>query len=134
MAKVITNGSHCLIEEYEDVSEEESEDAEVELVVQGRTISVNESLLCQQSGYFRQILCDCDKDQETIVLQQLQDGRGRQEEPLSRITFITMTSIVEFIYSGRLTVHDQNVGPLLAAAELLLLPAVQAECFAYLKR
>ena len=48
-----SNGNHCLIEEYEDVFDDEDEDCEIELVVQGRTIAVSENLLCKHSLYFK---------------------------------------------------------------------------------
>ena len=48
-----SNGNHCLIEEYEDVFDDEDEDCEIELVVQGRTIVVSEQLLCKHSLYFK---------------------------------------------------------------------------------
>ena len=61
-------GSACFIEEYEEYSDEEEDDCEIELVVQGRTIPVSENLLCEHSVYFKKIFCDFDKNQETIIL------------------------------------------------------------------
>ena len=104
--------------------EEDDDDGMVELVVQGRTIEVSEHLLCQHSHYFRwsliylsndlqniirDVFNDCDEDQETVVLKHKQvAGQDlpdeRQQEPLSQISFITMTTIVDYLSEGILKV------------------------------
>lgn len=128
-----------MIEEYEEVFCDEDEDDEVELVVQGRTIVVSERKLCIHSHYFRQVFNDFDEDgQETIVLKHKQVGGEdlpdeRQQEPLSMISFITMTTIVEYVTTGVLKINDLNIRQLLYASELLSMPAVEAQCFAFLK-
>ena len=45
----------------------------------------------------------------------------RQQEPLGLISFITMTTIVEFLQSesGVLNINDQNIRQLLYASDLL---------------
>ena len=45
----------------------------------------------------------------------------RQQEPLALISFITMTTIVEFLHSGaiKLNINDQNIRQLLYASDLL---------------
>lgn len=43
----------------------------------------------------------------------------RQQEPLALISFITMTTIVEFLHSGVLRINDQNIRQLLYASDLL---------------
>ena len=67
---------------------------------------------------------DCDDGQETIILKHKQLGGEdlpdeRQQEPLSLISFITMTTIVDFLQSGGLQINDQNIRQLLYASDLL---------------
>jgi len=136
--KIQTCGTRCLIEEYEEVFVDEDDDCEIELVVQGRTISVSEKLLCQHSLYFKQVFQDFDSDQETIILKHKQVAGEdlpdeRQQEPLSLISFITMTTITEYLCTGILKINDQNIRQLLYASELLKMPAVESQCFTYLK-
>ena len=136
--KVISNsnGSHCFIEEYEECSEEENDDCEIELVVQGRTIPVSEKLLCDHSMYFKKIFNDFDANQDTIILKHSKGEsipEDKQQEPLALISFITMTTIVEFLYTGILRINDQNVRQLLYASDLLSMSSVESECFIYLK-
>ena len=72
----------------------------------------------------RQVFKDFDDGQETIVLKHKQLGGEdlpdeRQQEPLGLISFITMTTIVEFLQSGGLKINDQNIKQLLYASDLL---------------
>lgn len=139
-AKVTSNknGTHCFIEEYEECSDDEDEDCEIELVVQGRTIPVSEKLLCEHSMYFKKIFSDFDENQETIILKHSKLAgedipEDKQQEPLALISFITMTTIVEFLYTGILKINDQNVRQLLYASDLLSMSSVESSCFTYLK-
>ena len=57
----------------------------------------------------RQVFTDFDSGQETIILKHKEVGGEelpdeRQQEPLSMISFITMTTIVEYLDSGVLKV------------------------------
>ena len=119
--------------------EEDDEDVEIELVVQGRTINVSEKLLCEHSVYFRKIFLDFDENQETIILKHSRGVGGedipveRQQEPLALINFTTMVTIVEFLHTGKLAINDQNVKQLLYASDLLSMGSVEAECFTYLR-
>ena len=72
----------------------------------------------------RQVFKDFDEAQETIILKHKQLGGKdlpdeRQQEPLALISFITMTTIVEFLQSGGLKINDQNIRQLLYASDLL---------------
>ena len=74
----------------------------------------------------RQVFKDFDDGQETIILKHKQVGGEdlpdeRQQEPLGLISFITMTTIVEFLQSesGVLNINDQNIRQLLYASDLL---------------
>ena len=72
----------------------------------------------------RQVFKDFDDGQETIILKHKQLGGEdlpdeRQHEPLGLISFITMTTIVEFLQSGGLKINDQNIRQLLYASDLL---------------
>jgi len=123
---------------YQQIEEDECKEEEVELVVQGRTISVSERLLCEHSKYFEGVFFHFDNTQDTIILKH--SGlpgdvipEERQQEPLALISFITMTSIIDFIYTGELKVHEQNVKQLLYASDLLVMSGVETECFKYLK-
>lgn len=124
--------------EEEDVLEDdEAQEGEIELVVQGRTIPVSERLLCEHSNYFKHIFREFDESQETIVLKHSHVAgqilpEDKQQEPLSLISFITMTTIVDFLYTGVLKIHEQNVKQLLYASDLLDMESVEAECFKYL--
>ena len=56
---------------------------------------------------------DCDEDQETVVLKHKQvAGQDlpdeRQQEPLSQISFITMTTIVDYLSEGILKVLSET--------------------------
>jgi len=119
--------------------EEDDEDVEIELVVQGRTINVSEKLLCEHSVYFRKIFLDFDENQETIILKHSRGIGGedipeeKQQEPLALINFTTMVTIVEFLYTNKLAINDQNVKQLLYASDLLSMGSVEAECFTYLR-
>ena len=51
------------------LSESDCEDeTEIELVVQGKTITVNEKLLIENSRYFKKIFSEFNSNDETIVL------------------------------------------------------------------
>ena len=108
-------------------------------LLQGRTIAVSERLLCDHSVYFRNIFLDFDDNQETMILKHTRGRAGedipeeRQQEPLALINFITMKTIVEFLYTGTLKMNDQNVRQLLYASDLLSMGSVEAECFSYLR-
>ena len=119
--------------------EDDDEDVEIELVVQGRTINVSEKLLCEHSVYFRKIFLDFDENQETMILKHSRGVGGedipveKQQEPLALINFTTMVTIVEFLYTNKLAINDQNVKQLLYASDLLSMGSVEAECFTYLR-
>ena len=51
------------------LNESDCEDeTEIELVVQGKTITVNEKLLIENSRYFKKIFSEFNSNDETIVL------------------------------------------------------------------
>ena len=57
----------------------------------------------------RQVFTDFDSGQETIILKHKEVGGQelpdeRQQEPLALISFITMTTIVEYLHTGVLKV------------------------------
>lgn len=132
-------GQTRFIEEMVEEDPDDEDDVEIELVVQGRTISVSEKLLCDHSMYFRNIFLDFDENQETIILKHSRSRDGedipeeKQQEPLALINFTTMMTIVEFLYTSTLKINDQNVKQLLYASDLLSMSSVEAECFSYLR-
>ena len=59
----------------------------------------------------RQVFNDLDSGQETIILKHKEVGGEelpdeRQQEPLSMISFITMTTLVEWLHTGTLKVSN----------------------------
>ena len=59
----------------------------------------------------RQVFNDFDSGQETIILKHKEVGGEelpdeRQQEPLSMISFITMTTLVEWLHTGTLKVSN----------------------------
>ena len=67
------------------------------------------------NSYSRQVFNDFDESQETIILKHKNVGGEdipdhKQQEPLSMISFITMTTIIEFLNTGflKVRIHSNN--------------------------
>ncbi|XP_071963035.1 kelch-like protein 28 [Antedon mediterranea] len=94
---------------------------DVTLKVSGRKVRAHRLVLASGSPYFKAMLTGnlCEREKEEIELKGIDDG--------------ILKTLVEFLYSGKISVTEANVQTLLPAANLLQIRAVKNKCCEFLK-
>lgn len=97
---------------------------DVEIVAGGQRIHAHRIVLSASSRYFeamfRPTLGLAEGQQRTVVLHSI----GTE----------TLRALIDFVYTGRIAIEQQNVQELLAAGDMLQIPEVVEECCAFLCR
>ncbi|XP_033124819.1 kelch-like protein 28 [Anneissia japonica] len=94
---------------------------DITLKVSGRKVRAHRIVLASGSPYFKAMLTGslCEREKEEIELKGIDDG--------------ILRTLVEFLYSGNISVTEANVQNLLPAANLLQIKAVTNKCCEFLK-
>uniref|UniRef100_T1JLZ1 BTB domain-containing protein n=1 Tax=Strigamia maritima TaxID=126957 RepID=T1JLZ1_STRMM len=97
------------------------------IVIEGKEILVQRSVLAAASPYFRAFF---NFDSNKVNCSNIE----RQILSLEYVKSSAFESILEFIYSGEIIIGEDNVEDLLQAADLLLMSDLKELCFDYLEQ
>lgn len=92
------------------------------IAVDGQDFPCHRTVLAAASNYFRAMFAGC-----------LRESQAERVE-LHEVSAGTLGLLVDFCYTGRVTVTQENVELLLQAADLFQFPSVKEACCAYLEQ
>ncbi|XP_067111958.1 zinc finger and BTB domain-containing protein 8B [Osmerus mordax] len=93
------------------------------ILVEGRVFKAHRNILFASSGYFR-----------ALLVHYLQDsGQGHSTASLDIVTAEAFSSILDFLYSGRLGLNSSNVIEVMSAASYLQMTDVVSFCKTYIR-
>ncbi|XP_038614279.1 zinc finger and BTB domain-containing protein 8B [Tachyglossus aculeatus] len=92
------------------------------IIVEGRTFKAHRNILFANSGYFR-----------ALLIHYIQDSGRHSTASLDIVTSEAFSTILDFLYSGKLDLRGENVIEVMSAASYLQMTDVVNSCKTYIR-
>lgn len=90
--------------------------SDVKLIVQGTSIPAHKCILIARSEYFRSMFCNGLNE------------TNRKEIEIQQVDLVHFQSMLEFVYTGKVVITDENIISLVNVSDMFLLEDLRQEC------